>query len=137
MIDSTSGRLVFNVKIDLSYLEDCQRARPEWAPGDGVTSSLSEFTFLINTPLGYAWIAIVLLCLRQRSILSGIILIFVSLALLANWILQYNLNDDLYLGGKGGCVGSLSATFAVLLAVSLIGAIVVGVRLNIWSKTNR
>jgi len=117
------------MSIDLDYLADCNRARPNWTPEDGVASPTLEFLILLNTPLGYVWIAVLALFLWKRNTFSGILMILCSLILLANWIGMYELNDDLYLGGLGGCVGSLSITISVLLVVSLLGIAVVGSRL--------
>lgn len=117
------------MSIDLDYIEDCNRARPNWTPEDGVASPFLEFLILLNTPMGYIWIAILALFLWKKSTFSGVVVILCSLIVLANWIGMYELNDDLYLGSLGGCVGSLSITIAVLLAVGLLGVAVVGARL--------
>jgi hypothetical protein len=116
------------MKIDLDYLEDCNRARPNWSPEDGVASSFVEFLILVNTPLGYIWIVILALFLWKRSILTGFLMALGSLVLLANWIAMYEINDDFYLGRLGGCVGSLSITTAVFLAASLFGVAAIGAR---------
>lgn len=117
------------MSIDLDYLEDCNRARPNWTPEDGVASPFLEFLILLNTPLGYVWIAVLAVFLWKRNTSSGFLTILCSLFLLAEWVVMYNLNDDLYLGGLGGCVGSLSITINVLSAVSFLGVAVVGAQL--------
>jgi len=124
-------KLAIKLNIDhLSYREDCQRARPDWVPEDGVVTSVSEFLILLNTPFGYVWIAILVLCLWKRNALSGIFLMLSSMAILTNWNIQYNQNDDLYYGHLGGCVGSLSVTSSVLLVASAVGVITVGARIK-------
>ncbi|MEX3014555.1 hypothetical protein [Gymnodinialimonas hymeniacidonis] len=117
------------MSIDLYYLEDCNRVRPNWMPEDGVASSFLEFLILLNTPLGYVWIAVCALFLWKRNAFAGAIMTLCSLALLANWVAMYELDDDLYLGVLGGCVGSLSVTISALIAGSLLGMAVVAARL--------
>ncbi|RBO52930.1 hypothetical protein DSD19_11960 [Rhodovulum sp. BSW8] len=56
----------------------------------------------------------------------GVLLALLSLWLLSDWnMLKYNLDDDLYLGQLGGCVGSLLVTNIVLLTAILLGVLVV------------
>lgn len=117
------------MSIDLDYLEECNRARPNWTPEYGVASPFLEFLILVNTPLGYIWMAVLALFLWKRNTLSGVLMTLCSLVLLAHWIMTSELNDDLYLGRLGGCVGSLAVTTAVLLVVSLFGLVVIGARL--------
>ena len=117
------------MSVDLDYLEDCARARPNWTPEDGVASPAIEFLNLLNTPPGYIWIAILALFLWQRGVRSGLLITLGSLILIAHWTAMYELNDDLYLGRLGGCVGSLSIATAVLLTASLLGAAIIGARL--------
>ncbi|MEM9585031.1 MAG: hypothetical protein AAGA08_18120 [Pseudomonadota bacterium] len=117
------------MSMDLDYLEDCNRARPNWSPEDGVASPLLEFLILLNMPLGYVWMVVLVLFLWKRNIFGGVLATLCSFILIANWIGMYEFNDDLYLGRLGGCVGSLSITIAVLSAVGFLGAAVAGARL--------
>ena len=108
--------------VNLSYLDFCERARPEWTPEDGVASSVLEFFIALNTPFGYIWVAALILLLWKRSILPGVLLIFVSGTLFAFWnTIRYNLVDDLYYGQLGGCVGSLDFANLVLVIAGLLG----------------
>ncbi|KIC07700.1 hypothetical protein RA19_23270 [Leisingera sp. ANG-M1] len=117
------------MSIDLDYLVDCKRARPDWTPDDGVASSFYELLIAMNSPSGYVWVAVVTLFLWKRNALSGALLAFLSLALLADWnLFKYNLVDDLYLGQLGGCVGSLEVANVVLLTASFLGIALVGFR---------
>ena len=118
--------------INLNYLEDCNRARPSWMPEDGVASPFLEFLILLNTPMGYIWIAVLTLSLWKRSAFNGLLLILSSLAVLVHWTATYELDDDLNLGGLGGCVGSLWLAITVLLVVILFGVAVVIFRLFKW-----
>ena len=115
--------------VNLSYLEDCARARPNWSPEDGVASSFSELFITMSEPLGFAWLAVLTLFLWKRNTLLGVLLALLSLWLLADSnLLKYNLDDDLYLGQLGGCVGSLVVTNVVLLTAFLLGLLVVFLR---------
>lgn len=120
------------MSVNLSYLEDCARARPNLSPEHGVASSFSELFITMNEPLGFAWLAVLTLFLLKRNTLLGVFLALLSLWLLADWnLLKYNLDDDLFLGQRGGCVGSLVVTNIVLLTAFLLGALVVFLR---WLK---
>ena len=117
--------------VDLRYLEDCERARPNWSPEDGLATSFNELFFAMNEPLGFVWLAIFALFLWKRSALFGSLLVISSLGLLAEWNFgKYNLVDDLYYGQLGGCVGSLTVTNGVLLLASFLGIVVVLLRLH-------
>jgi len=110
------------MSVNLSYLEDCERVRPSWSPEDGVASSFSEFFFTMNEPLSFVWLAIMALFLWKRSMLFSVLLPLLSLWLWADWNwLKYYLDDDLYHGQLGGCVGSLAVTNIVLLTAFLLG----------------
>ena len=112
------------MSVNLSYLEDCERVRSNWSPEDGVVSSFDEFFVTMNEPLGFVWLALLALFLWKRNTLSGSLLALFSLGLLADWnLLKYNLDDGLYYGQLGGCVGSLAVSNALLLVASLIGII--------------
>ena len=114
------------MSVDLSYLEDCERVRPNWSPENGVASSLSELFITMNEPLGFAWLAVLILFLLKRNTLFGVLSALLSLWLLADWnLLKYNLDDDLYLGQLGGCVGSLVVTNILLSAAFLLSVLVV------------
>ncbi|WP_133260418.1 hypothetical protein [Rhodovulum sp. BSW8] len=80
----------------------------------------------MSEPLGFAWLAVLALFLWKRNALFGVLLALLSLWLLSDWnMLKYNLDDDLYLGQLGGCVGSLLVTNIVLLTAILLGVLVV------------
>ena len=125
------------MSINLSYFEDCKRARPNWIPEHGQASSFNEFLIFMNTPLGYIWVIFLLLFLWKRNALFGFLLILNSLALLALSIVDYTIIDELYLGRLGGCVGSPNVTVGVLGIVSLFGAIIVTRSLYNWTLKRR
>ena len=117
------------MSVDLDYLVDCKRARPDWTPEDGVASSFDEMLIAMNSPSGYVWMAVFALFLWKRNALSGILLTLFSLVLLADWnLFKYNFVDDLYLGQLGGCVGTHEVANAVLLTASFLGIALVGIR---------
>jgi len=110
------------MSVDLAYIDDCAQARPEWMAEDGAVSSLQEFVWVVHTPLGYVWLAILVLFIWKRTVFTGLWLAAASVCLAgANWV-GCNLDDDLYLGQLGGCVGTLSGTYGVLLCASVVGA---------------
>lgn len=110
------------MSINLSYLEDCERARPNWTPEDGVASSFQELLITINEPLGFAWLAILALFIWKRNAWTGLLLAIFSIGVALEWnALKYNLDDDLYYGQLGGCVGSLLVANIVLLSVAAFG----------------
>ena len=112
------------MSIDLSYLEYCKRARPNWIPENGQASSFNEFLIFMNIPLGYVWVVVLLLFLWKRSALFGVLLILNSLALLVLATVNYTIIDELHLGRLGGCVGSLNVTVTILITACLFDAII-------------
>lgn len=104
-----------------TYAEHCAIARPGWTPEDGKASSIVEFLILLATPLGIAWLALLLLLFWARNGFLGVLFSIACTAQAAHWVVRYSLDDDLYLGTVGGCVGSLTATLVVLALGFLFG----------------
>ena len=115
--------------VDLAYLDFCRLARPDWSPEDGAASSFSEFLILLTTVEGLIFLSNFALFLWKRGLWTGVLLGGLSLWLWFGWSLHYALDDDLFLGRLGGCVGSLTVTYAVLLSAAVLGFGVAGYRL--------
>ena len=118
-----------------SYAEDCARVRPDWTPDDGQASTVTEFFILLTTPLGFAWFALLILLLWTRNGWLGAVFGLACLALSAQWIAHYSLDDDLYLGSVGGCVGSLNAALGVLGFGFLLGLAIAARGLQDWFRS--
>ena len=97
-------------------MEECALARPGWSPDGGSASALAEFLILLNSPLGYNRIALLILQIGKRNLGTSGLLALYSFGLLVKWTSLYTLNDDLWIGYQTGCVGSLSTTTAILAA---------------------
>ena len=102
-------------------MEECALIRPEWTAETGPVSSFAEFLILLNTPLGYLWIAALLLLIWKRRIWSGLLLAAYSFGLIVEWVIRYSLNDDLWIGFETGCIGALDVTVSTLAASILLG----------------
>ncbi len=106
----------------MSYLIDCERARPNWTPDAGVASSFKELLITMNEPLGFVWLAMLASFMWKRNGWTGSLLAIFSIWVAFDWnALKYNLDDDLYYGQLGGCVGSLLVANIVLLSAAAFG----------------
>ena len=117
------------MSVNLSYLEDCERARPNWSPEDGVASPFVELLITINGPFGFAWLATLALFIWKRNAWTGLLLAIISVGVAFHWnAVKYNIDDDLYYGQLGGCVGSLLVANFVLLSAAAFGVATVFIK---------